>query len=122
MKYDTLYEEFLSLFPDDVDRLSEKASEVSAEPSDGMHVMFGMVVVPFVMELLECKDERKLKIAFDFFEEMAKAENSMISEVLEFTILEDIISRGKVTLDKCKHYMKRNTLDSCSGIEKYMIQ
>lgn len=117
-----MYEEFLSLFPDDVDRLSEKASEVSAEPSDGMHVMFGMVVVPFVMELLECKDERKLKIAFDFFEEMAKAENSMISEVLEFTILEDIISRGKVTLDKCKHYMKRNTLDSCSVIEKYMIQ
>jgi hypothetical protein len=122
VKYDTLYEEFLSLFPDDVDRLSEKASEVSAEPSDGMHVMFGMVVVPFVMELLECKDERKLKIAFDFFEEMAKAENSMISEVLEFTILEDIISRGRATLDKCKQYMKQNTLDSCSVIEKYMLQ
>jgi hypothetical protein len=50
----------------------------------------------------------------------AKAENSMISEVLEFTILEDIISR-ETTLDKCRHYMKHKTLDSCSVIEKYMI-
>ncbi len=49
----------------------------------------------------------------------AKAENSMISEVLELTILEDIISRG-TTLDKCRH-MKHKTLDSCSVIEKYMI-
>lgn len=121
MKYDTLYDEFLKLFPDDRDWLHEKASELSAEPSDGMHIMFGMVVVPFVVELLEREDERKLKIAFDFFEKMAKAENPMISEVLEFTILEDIISRGKAILDKCKGYMKQKTLDSCIVVEKYMM-
>ena len=121
MKYNTLYEEFLSLFPNDVEWLREKASEALVEPSDGMHVMFGMVVIPFVVELLEREDEKKLTIAFDFFEKMANAEDSMISEVLEFTILEDIISRGKVTLDKCKRYMKKKTLNSCLVIEKYML-
>ena len=120
MKYATLYDKFFSRFPYDAEELKKKAEEASAEPSDGMHVMFGMVVVPFVMELLERGDERKLAVAFDFFEEMAEAENTMISEVLEFTILEDIISRGKVILSQCKRYMKHKTLENCFTVEKYM--
>ena len=121
MKYETLYEEFARRFPDDKQRLEEIAKTASAEPSDGMHIMFGMVVVPFLMELLKNNDEKKLNTAFAFFEQMAETDNPMISEVLEFTILEDIISRGKDILAEFKPYMKRKTLESCFAVEKYMM-
>ena len=52
MQYEMLYDEFKNLFPEDIDRLDELAKTQSAEPTDGMHIMFGMVVVPFLLELL----------------------------------------------------------------------
>lgn len=121
MKYETLYEEFTRLFPNDLNRLQKIAENVSAEPSDGMHIMFGMVVIPFIMKLLEHDDKAKLTIAFEFFEKMATDNNPMVSEVLEFTILEDIISRGADVLNKCKPYMKQHTLESCLAVEQYLM-
>ncbi len=121
MRYETLYDEFTQLFPADLNRLQQKAEKVSAEPSDGMHIMFGMVVVPFIMELLAHDDKQKLAVAFEFFEKMAEDDNPMVSEVLEFTVLEDFISRGKAVLDKCKLYMKQKTFESCLAVEKYMM-
>ncbi len=121
VKYEGLYDEFVQSFPDDLSRLQEIAVSASAEPSDGMHIMFGMVIMPFLMVLLENREETKLKAAFDFFERMAESDDSMISEVLEFTILEDIISRGKFTLGRCKTYMGQKPLEHCSAVEKYMM-
>ena len=121
VKYEGLYDEFIQSFPNDLSRLQEIAESTSAEPSDGMHIMFGMVVMPFLMELLENREETKLKAAFCFFERMAEADDSMISEVLEFTIFEDIISRGKSTLDRCKTYMGQKSLEHCSAVEEYMM-
>ncbi len=121
MKYETLFEEFIKLFPDDEQKLLQIAEKKSVESSDGMHVVFGMVIVPFLMELLEQKNEKKLEKIFIFFEKMAEADDPMISEVLEFTVLEDIISKGKDILDLCKSYMKQRTLDSCFAVEKYMM-
>lgn len=121
MKYDTLYDEFTQCFPEDLPRFQEIAECAAAERSDGMHVMFGMVVIPFVIEQLEKCNEPKLKRAFDFFERMAEDDNTMISEVLEFTVLEDLISRGDSTLEKCKTYMGQKTRERCSIVEKYMM-
>ena len=121
MKYENLYNDFKNLFPSDINKLDKLASDNLIDDSDGMHVIFGMVVVPFLVELVKNNDTNKIRIAFDFFEKMAKDSNSMISEVLEFTILEDIISRGKKIINICKPYMKKNTLDSCMKVEKYML-
>jgi hypothetical protein len=121
MQYETLYDDFVQLFPDNIHQLQELSKSASAEPSDGMHIMFGMVVVPFLMDLLEKKDTDKLAKAFAFFEKMAESGDSMISEVLEFTVLEDLISRGKDVLNQCKPYMQPKTLGCCSSVEKYMM-
>ena len=121
MKYEKLYEDFVSLFPEDKYEIQKIAETVSADISDGMHIMFGMVVVPFLIELLHANKECKLREAFAFFEKMASEENTMISEVLEFTILEDIVSRGKDVLEKCKSYMGQRTLESCLIVEKYLL-
>lgn len=121
MKYETLYDEFAQLFPDDAAKLKKMANNTEAEPSDGMHVMFGMVVVPFVLELMAGSDEKKLKKAFSYFEKMAECDSAKISEVLDFTVLEDFISRGKGTLNNCKRFMDKKTIENCEMIEKYML-
>ena len=121
MSYEELYYEFLKLFPDDKDTIQEIAKTADAEPADGMHIMFGMVVVPFIIKLIEDNEEFKIKTAFDFFEKMAESEDSLISEVLEFTILEDLISRDKHILEKCRVFMGRKTMESCSVVENYMM-
>lgn len=121
MKYENLYNEFICLFPDDKQEINKIAKEAFVDSNDGMHVKFGMVVVPYIMVLLENNEQQKLITAFDFFEKMADSNESMISEVLEFTVLEDIISRGKDILDMCKLYMKQKTKESCLSVEKYLM-
>ena len=120
MKYELLYNNFIKLYPNDKKKLDDMAKALEAEPSDGMHIMFGMVVVPFVADLIEKGDNEKVRAAFAFFEKMAKEKNDLISEVLEFTILEDFISRGDLFLHECKKYMGRETLKSCLYLEQYM--
>ena len=121
MKYELLYSEFTNLFPDDKQNLEQLTERASVDSSDGMHIIFGMVVIPFLMELVRKDEKEKLNRAFEFFEKMANSENSLISEVLEFTILEDIVSGGKDILNICKGYMGPKTLECCDGIEKYMM-
>ena len=119
MQYEKLYDEFKNLFPEDIDRLDELAKTQSAEPTDGMHIMFGMVVVPFLIELLSENESEKLKVAFEFLEKMAKSKDTLIAEVLEFSVLEDFISQDKKVLNMLKGYMGPETLESCVSLEKF---
>ena len=82
-----------------------------------MHIMFGMVVVPFIVDLVKKDENDKLEKAFSFFEDMINDKNNLVSEVVEFTILEDLLSSGQDVLDKCKVYMGNETLDSCVKLE-----
>ncbi|MDO4179485.1 MAG: hypothetical protein Q4D21_09930 [Phascolarctobacterium sp.] len=91
------------------------------DTKDGMHVIFGMVVVPYLVHLLDLGDKDKLKRAFEYFEKMASSGDILICEVLEFTILEDLISRGAKNLELAKKFMQHETLESCLKVEKYML-
>ena len=119
MQYEKLYNEFKQLFPEDSDKLDKLAIEADAEAEDGMHVMFGMVVVPFVLDLLSRKEDEKLQTAFAFFEKMGKSNDSLISEVLEFSVLEDFVSQDEVVFNKLKTYMQPETKRSCASLEMY---
>lgn len=120
MTYNELYKDFISMFPKNLEKIKAIAADSLVEDSDGMHVLFGMVVIPFVKDLLNNNQTDKITTAFEFFENMAKSTDEMISEVLEFTILEDFISDGKEFLSKCLPYMGPETKKSCQAVMKYM--
>lgn len=120
MTYNELYKDFISMFPKNSEKIKAIAADSLVEDSDGMHVLFGMVVIPFVKDLLNNNQTDKITTAFEFFENMAKSTDEMISEVLEFTILEDFISEGKEFLSKCLPYMGPETKKSCQAVMKYM--
>ena len=53
MKYEELYKDFISIFPEDSDFFEEKSRENDAEESDGMHIMFGLVVLPYIKKIIQ---------------------------------------------------------------------
>lgn len=106
--YNTLFEQFTSMFPGDKKWFEEKCKENQAFPEDGMHVIFGMVVVPFLIEVA-INDSEKLKKAFDFFERMETFGTSKIAEVIEFSVLENLIGVPKDRKDILLKYMGKET-------------
>ena len=52
---------------------------------------------------------------------MAMCEDKKINEVLDFTVLEQLIDEGHDTLNQCKRYMGMNTLKHCEKVEKYFL-
>jgi len=119
MMYDTLYRDFIEKIPESEDYCSLKAKEHLIDDSTGIHVVFGMVIVPYILELAEAKNNYGLQKIFEFLEEMAESEDVKVREVLDFTILEQLADYGGDVLDDVKAFMKQKTLEHCEAIELY---
>ena len=91
MQYSDLYDDFKSLFPEDASFFQNKEKEIGLDSSDGIHVLFGLCVAPYLKSLEQRGEEDKLKRAFSFFEEMANSKDPRIEEVFEFSVLEDLV-------------------------------
>ena len=122
MKYDELFQDFISVFSDDMVTINEIAAENAVDEGDGMHIAFGMVVLPFLSKLVEENQTAKIEKAFAFFEDMASSDDHLISEVLEFTVIEGIIAAGNDFSTKCKSYMKPRTYESYERISQNFSQ
>ncbi|MBR6383967.1 MAG: hypothetical protein IKS56_08290 [Lachnospiraceae bacterium] len=121
MKYEELYKDFISIFPEDSDFFEEKSRENDAEESDGMHIMFGLVVLPYIKKIIQESPEKSVK-AFSFFEDMEKSGDSKIAEVLEFSILEYLLSNEKESIDLYAKYFGPETTEAAKSIGKWFSQ
>ena len=117
MKYDELYDSFVRLFPEDrlVFELLESEADVN-ENEDGMHIMFGMVIVPYIKRIVN-ESPAKTKKAFDFVEKMMLDENPEIGNVAEVSILEALIT-DKEGIKKYLEYIGPKSLEAA----RYMSQ
>lgn len=121
MEYILLYKKFQNEFPELNDILNSISEERNVDEEDGMHVIFGMVVTEVIAQLIESNNSEELLKVFSFLEKMANSNDTKICEVLEFSLIEDFISRGKEYLSKCKKYMQEETLRCCLSVETYMM-
>lgn len=119
MKYEDLYNDFKRDIFEGKEFYEKKEKENSIDESVGMHIIFGLVVVPYIIYLLQIKDISTLKKIFKFLERMAISRDIKVNEVLDFTILEQLADEGHDLLFQCKPYMGTNTLQHCEEIEKY---
>lgn len=85
---------------------------------NGMHIMFSFVVIPFILDFLINDESNKLKRAFEYFERMASSDSADVTEVLEFTVIENLMSNGKTVYDKAKQYMGDNMTECCKRTER----
>lgn len=114
MDYKSLYASYLKSIKSLNTELESFRKNEKIDEEDGMHVIFGMVVLPFIFKNLNNADF--LSQSFDFFEEMYECENQLVQEVLDFTILEGIADQNEEIRKVLKSYMKSNTLLSFEKI------
>lgn len=121
MRYDELYQEFKAEMPEGLYFFKIKEKENLIDEKDGIHTIFGMVIVPYILHILQNKKISEIKKIFSFLEDMAVCEDIKVNEVLDFTILERLADEGYNILEQCKQYMGINTLKHCQEIEKYFL-
>lgn len=120
------YENILDILFKKISRIKniydEKVQEDLIDNETGKHMIFGLVIVPFIItEVNKKTDVTIVNGIFDFLEEMSLCEDVKVRELLDFTILEQFVDEGKEQLDELKKYMRENTLICCLEIEKYFI-
>lgn len=59
MIYKELYDEFITLFPEDKEYFRSKEEETGAEREDGMHVMFGLIICPYNLPVYPKNSRRR---------------------------------------------------------------
>ncbi|SFU30750.1 DUF7674 family protein [Butyrivibrio sp. INlla21] len=121
MEYMNLYKSFKQENSEGQLFFETKEKENLIDETDGMHVAFGMVVVPYILEIIKNGKESEITKAFAFLEKMALSEEVKICEVLDFTVIEKIADQGHEILNQCKNYMGLNTLKHCEEVEKYFM-
>ena len=103
---DNAYQQFKNEFKDDADFFKERESETGVDDTDGRHIQFGMVVVPYLYHLADIQDEAKVKECFEFFERMSVTSDKGLSAAVQFSILEAVVNNEDYLCKLKKHFMK----------------
>lgn len=119
MNYDKLYTEFKKAVPECINFCKEKEIKNFIDNTVGIHVSFGMVIVPYILCIVDNREDAVIQRVFDFMEQMALCQDIKVQEVLDFTILEQLADEGHGKFQECKKYMKMNTLQHCEKVEQY---
>lgn len=115
--YENLYNEFKNIFPEYHDYFLNAEKENLVDETDGAHVSFAFCVIPLIYKFSDEEKKEELKKAFDYFEMMASSDDHLISEVVAFTILENICTDDHYHL--LKPYFGKNTLDLLPLLHQY---
>ncbi len=83
--------------------------------------MFGMVIVPYILHVVQNNKMLEINKVFSFLENMAMCEDVRVIEVLNFTILEQLADEGHDKLEQCKRYVEENTFKHCEEVQKYFL-
>lgn len=122
MKYEIIFTEFKGLFPECKEKFDalEANTALDGEGDEMPHVAYGLVVMPFIYELLRNNDEARLVKSFGFFEDMAKASDDRIQDLLQFTILENLCTESKEIYEASKKYIGPETKAFVNQVATYM--
>lgn len=122
MNYKTIYTDFKKLFPEEKEKFSrlEEENAINEDGDELAYVSFGIIIMPYIYELLKNKDDAKLKLAFSFFEEMAKDTDENIQGILQFTVLENLVTEDKSIYKAAQKYIGPETKSFVNQIANYM--
>lgn len=121
MIYENILDEFLKELSQ-YDIVIKRAKQNDIIDDDmGMHVVFGMAILPHVINLFECEEENceLIQSTFKFFEKMSNSNDNEVVNLLDVTIIEGLIDEGRVKLERFKKYMGESTLKQCIYMENF---
>lgn len=118
MKYNELFNDFIALFPDDKMWFDNECNKKEVSNEDGMHIVFGMIVVPYLLDVA-VKSDDKLRLAFECIEKMEVSGEPQIAEVVEFSILENLIGVEVDKSNKLLEFMGDETRKAFEDVKKW---
>ena len=120
MKIATIFNQFIKRFPELNDTINKSLKTHLVDDKDGIYVIWGLGIMPSVLELLKRpNNERILKNIFNFFEEMAISEDEEVRELLMYSTLETL-DDDKVILKEALIYMGDKTKKLLDGIQNFL--
>ncbi len=90
MRYERLITEMLSVLPEVKARYDNDVLSGRIDTDDGPHIVFNEVFMPLLYQAIDDKSIVLLRSLFSFVEQMEKSNDSLVSEVAEFTVLEGL--------------------------------
>ena len=117
MNHKSLSNELIEFIPE-LENEYRKEIEYFDGKFPGNHIIFGNIVNPFLLNLLEEeKNKNLIKRFFTFFEKMADCQDENVQEVLVTTVLERLGDEKK-KLNIAIEYMGQKTIKLSKKIEE----
>ena len=121
MKYETVLSELFAAVPEIEPAVRKKMVETEISEEDGMHPIFSFIIVPLLREW--CKTDKQISNQiFDFFENMARVDDTGVLEILDFSVLEPIADMNESEREIIENYMKSETMDRYQHIRDHMFR
>jgi hypothetical protein len=118
IKFDNLSEHLVTAIPE---LRSQYESELEwwGDEQPGAHIIFGDILNPYLISLLELGDqEDTIKRIFAFLEQLANHEDTQIQEVVTVTVCERLGDHRDL-LAKARQYMGNTTIRFSHQIEEF---
>lgn len=90
MKYENLVNEARHDIPEFEAEYTKMINEGTLYADSGVHIVFSYAFVPLVIDAIKSNDQDLENRLFDFIEKMAESNDKLVSEVVDFTIMEEL--------------------------------
>jgi hypothetical protein len=116
--YDGLIDDLSSRVPELREEIEAVRQTWAPEPP-GQHIIYGDILNPYLVKLLETgADDQRLQEIFAFLEELAQNPDDHVREVVGVTVLEHL-GGNKARLAKARRFMGPATLALSGEIERF---
>ena len=121
MKYEEMFNEYKKYVGISDEDIAKYIDENSIDENDGMHIWFEFVVTPIVLDAIKNNNSNLIAKSFEFVENVLKTDDRDITEVIEFSLLEGIVSELGEKINDIDLYFGPETSKSIGAIKKYIF-
>lgn len=120
LQYRKLDKALLEAFPELKEAYIKKIGRGWSDPKfrPGQYIVFGFVFNPYLIEIIESADKKKLSRIFTFIEKLASSEDKKVVDLVKVEILERLTDKQE-WWTTAKKYMGPKTLELSKETEKW---
>jgi len=116
--FENMAEKLLEVVPELRDQY-ESELEWWGEEQPGAHIIYGNLLNPYLITLLDSGDQERILVSiFAFLEELASHEDPRVQEVVAVTVCEHLGDDLK-NIEKARKYMGSKTLSLSNEIDNF---
>ena len=118
MKYEEMFNEYKKYVGISDEDIAKYIDENNIDENDGIHIWFEFVVTPIVLDAIKNNNSNLIAKSFEFVENVLKTDDRDITEVIEFSLLEGIVSELGEKINEIDLYFGAETSKSIGAIKK----